>query len=103
MTMIKRLCALFLAVAFASALGCTGSRTEESTGEYATDGLITTKVKAALVNDATVKTSEVIVETYRGVVQLSGLMSSSNAMYQAVRVARGIEGVTGVTNDMRVK
>lgn len=103
MNLFKRLCALFLAVAFVSALGCAGSATQESTGEYFDDTLITTKVKAALVNDATVKATEVNVETFKGTVQLSGFVSSHAAMHQAVRLTSGIRGVTSVKNDMRVK
>lgn len=103
MTLIKRLFAVFLAVAFVSALGCAGSATQESTGEYVSDSWITTKVKTALVDDPLVKATEVNVETFKGVVQLSGFIGSNAAMYQAIRVARSVKGVTSVTNDMRIK
>ena len=99
----KRLFASFLAIVFVSVLGCAGSPTQESTGEYITDSWITTKVKAALVEDQLVKATEVNVETFKGAVQLSGFVSSNTAMNQAVQVARGIQGVTSVKNDMRVK
>ena len=103
MTSLKRLAVVFLAAVFVSILGCAGSPTKEGTGEYLTDTWITTKVKAALVNDPSVKAREVNVETFKGVVQLSGFVSSQAAMDQAVRITRGIEGVTSVRNDMRVK
>ena len=103
MKQFKRLSALFLAIVFASLLGCAGSPTQESTGEYITDSWITTKVKAALVDDPQVKATEVNVETFKGVVQLSGFVGSNAAMNEAVRIARGIKGVTSVKNDMRVK
>jgi hyperosmotically inducible protein len=103
MKQLKRIATFILALAFVSVLGCAGSAKQESTGEYFTDSWITTKVKAALVNDPQVKATEVNVETFKGVVQLSGFVSSSTAMYQAVRVARGIKGVTSVKNEMRVK
>ena len=103
MNQLKRLSALFLAIVFVSALGCAGSATQESTGEYVTDSWITTKVKTSLVEDPLVKATEVNVETFKGVVQLSGFVSSNAAMYQAIRVASGIKGVTSVRNDMRVK
>ena len=103
MKQFKRLSALFLAIVFASLLGCAGSPTQESTGEYFSDSWITTKVKAALVDDPMVKATEVNVETFKGVVQLSGFVGSSAAMNEAVRIARGIKGVTSVKNDMRVK
>jgi osmotically-inducible protein OsmY len=103
MTQLKRLSVFLLAIVFVSALGCAGSATKESTGEYVTDSWITTKVKAALVEDSQVKATEVNVETFKGVVQLSGFVSSNAAMQQAVRLARGIKGVTSVRNDMRIK
>jgi hyperosmotically inducible protein len=103
MNLYKRVFAVLLAIVFASALGCAGSATQESTGEYVTDSWITTKVKAALAEDPNVKATEVNVETFKGSVQLSGFVSTQAAMYQAVRVANGIKGVTSVRNDMRIK
>lgn len=103
MNHLKRISVLFFALVLASALGCAGSPTQESTGEYVTDTWITTKVKAALVDDPLVKATEVSVETFKGAVQLSGFLSSYAAMDQAVRVTRGIKGVNTVKNDMRVK
>ena len=103
MNQLKRFSAFFLAIVFLSALGCAGSPTQESTGEYVTDSWITTKVKAALTDDRQVKATEVNVETFKGVVQLSGFVNSDTAMYEAVRIARGIKGVTSVKNDMHVK
>jgi osmotically-inducible protein OsmY len=100
---LKRLSAFFLAIAFVSILGCAGTEKRSSTGEYITDSWITTKVKAALVQDPVVKATEVNVETFKGTVQLSGFVSSEAAKSQAVVVTRGIEGVTGVKNDMRIK
>ncbi len=103
MKQFQRLSILILALVFVSVLGCAGSPTHESTGEYVTDSWITTKVKAALVEDQQVKATEVNVETFKGAVQLSGFVSSNAAMNQAVYVARGIQGVTSVKNDMRIK
>ena len=103
MNQFKRLMAVLLAALMVGVAGCAGSPTQESTGEYVTDSWITTKVKASLAEDPQVKATEVNVETFKGVVQLSGFVSSSAAMYQAVRVANGIKGVTSVKNDMRVK
>jgi len=100
---LKRVSAVMLAIAFASVLGCAGTDKKESTGEYVTDSWITTKVKAALVKDPVVKATEVNVETFKGTVQLSGFVTSDAARVQAVQVTRGIEGVTGVKNDMRIK
>jgi BON domain len=103
MTQLKRLSAFLLALAFASVLGCAGSTTTESTGEYFDDTWITTKVKSALIEDPQVKSAEINVETFKGVVQLSGFVSSNAAMQQAVKVAKGVQGVSSVKNDMRIK
>lgn len=103
MNTLKQASTFFLAIAFVSILGCAGTATRESTGEYVTDSWITTKVKAALVEDPLVKATEVNVETYKGTVQLSGFVSSDAARSQAIVVTRGIKGVTGVKNDMRIK
>ena len=65
--------------------------------------MITTKVKAAIFDDATLKVGEVNVETFKGVVQLSGFVSSQTAMSKAVEVARHVKGVKSVKNDMRIK
>lgn len=103
MNQLKRFFAITLAVMFVSVLGCAGSPKQESTGEIITDSWITAKVKATLVEDPLVKAREVNVETFKGVVQLSGFVSSAAAMNQAVRLTRGIKGVTSVRNDMRLK
>jgi len=103
MQQFKRLSVLILALVFASVLGCAGGPKQESTGEYMSDSWITTKVKAALASDKQVKSTEVNVETFKGAVQLSGFVSSNEAMNQAVVVARGIQGVTSVKNDMRLR
>ena len=103
MNQIKRISFVFLAALMLAVVGCTGTATHESTGEYVTDSWITTKVKAALVDDPSVKATEVNVETFKGRVQLSGFVSSQTAMNEAVRITRGIKGVTEVKNDMRVK
>jgi osmotically-inducible protein OsmY len=103
MNQLKRFSAFFLAFTLVTVLGCMSTPTQEGTGEYVTDSWITTKVKAALVDDPLVKAREVNVETFKGAVQLSGFVSSESAMHQAVRVARSIKGVNSVKNDMRIK
>ena len=103
MNLLKLSSSVFLAIVFASALGCAGSVTQESPGEYVTDSWITTKVKASLAEDPQVKATEVNVETFKGVVQLSGFVGSSSAMYRAVGIANGIKGVSSVKNDIRIK
>ena len=103
MKQFKHLSVVFLALAFATVLGCAGGPQKESTGEYVTDSWITRNVKAALVDDPAVRATEVNVETFKGRVQLSGFVSSDAAMSQAVHVAQGIKGVTSVQNDMRLR
>lgn len=99
----KTLSAAFLAIALVSAAGCASTNKQEGTGQYIDDTVITTKVKAALFNDPTTKASEINVETFKGEVQLSGFVISQAAATQAVALARGVNGVRSVRNDMRLK
>ena len=67
------------------------------------DTVITSKVKAAIFSDPSLKSAEINVETFKGVVQLSGFVNSREDINQAVQVARGVPGVVSVKNDMRLK
>ena len=91
------------AVLLASMLGCAGTSTKEGTGEYIDDTVITTKVKAAIFNEPSLKSAEINVETFKGAVQLSGFVSSPANINRAVEITRGVSGVTSVRNDMRLK
>jgi hyperosmotically inducible protein len=95
--------ALFLAVSLASMAGCAATPQHEGTGEYVDDSVLTTKVKAAILEDPTLKVAEINVETFKGTVQLSGFVASQAAADKAVQVARSIRGVKAVKNDMRIK
>lgn len=75
----------------------------ESAGAYVDDAVITTKVKAAVLEEPSLKSAEINVETNKGIVQLSGFVSSRAAIDKAVVVARSVKGVTSVKNDMTVK
>ena len=99
----KYLSALFMAVMLITAVGCASTSKQEGTGEYVDDTVITTKVKAAVMNEPTLKSAEINVETFKGVVQLSGFVSSQAAATKAVEVARSVSGVKSVRNDMRMK
>jgi len=99
----KYLSALFLAVTVLSFMGCASTSKQESTGQYMDDSVITTKVKAAIFNEPDLKSAEINVETFKGVVQLSGFVSSQAAINKAVQVTRAVGGVKSVKNDMRVK
>ncbi len=99
----KFLSAFMIVMAMLTVTACQSTSKQESTGEYIDDSVITTKVKAALVHDKTVKASEVNVETFKGVVQLSGFVSESEDIAKAVKIAREVNGVVSVKNDIRVK
>jgi osmotically-inducible protein OsmY len=92
-----------LTMALAVAWGCGSTATKEGTGEYVDDSVITTKVKTAIFNDSSLKVNEINVETFKGVVQLSGFVKSQADIDKAVQVARGVAGVKSVKNDMRLK
>jgi len=83
--------------------GCASTHKHESTGEYIDDSVITTKVKAALFDELTLRSFRIDVKTYRGVVQLSGFVDSQDSVKKAGDVARGIKGVASVSNDLIVK
>ncbi|MDP2171399.1 MAG: BON domain-containing protein [Rhodocyclaceae bacterium] len=99
----KYLSALFLAFTLVFVVGCASTSTQEGTGEFVDDSVITTKVKAAIFNEPTLKVAEINVETFKGIVQLSGFVSSSTAASKAVDLARSVKGVKSVKNDMRIK
>ena len=103
MTLLNRFATLSLAILLSFLLGCAGSPTTEGTGEYIDDTVITTKVKAAIFDEPTLKSAEINVETFKGTVQLTGFVSSRAAIDKAVEITRGVPGVTSVRNDMRLK
>ena len=91
---------LMLMVAF---VACASTRTQESTGEYVDDSVITTKVKALLAEDDFLKSFEIGVETFKGTVQLSGFVDSQKAIDKAVEITRSVKGVKSVKNNLTVK
>jgi osmotically-inducible protein OsmY len=99
----KYLSPLFVAVALVSVVGCASTPKQEGTGEYVDDTVITGKVKSAILNEPTLKVAEINVETFKGIVQLSGFVSSQAAATKAVEVTRTVGGVKSVKNDMRIK
>lgn len=86
-----------------SVVGCSSTPKQEGTGEYVDSAVITTKVKAAIFNEPSLKSLEIKVDTFKGVVQLSGFVNSQADINKAVEVARSVNGVVSVKNDMRVK
>ena len=91
------------ALIIATTLGCASTAHQEGTGEYVDDTVITGKVKTAILAEPTLKSAEINVETFKGIVQLSGFVSSQALEDRAVAVARGVGGVKSVKNDMRLK
>ena len=87
----------------AAFLGCASTPTKESTGEYVDDSTITTKVKAAILEDPGLKVFQINVETFKGTVQLSGFVDSAQNVNRAGEVARSVKGVKSVKNNLVVK
>ena len=102
--MTKSLKTMLLIAAFSVGLGgCASTPTQESTGEYIDDTTITAKVKAKFVEDKEVSAAAINVETFKGVVQLSGFANSRHEADKATEIARKTKGVKSVKNDIRLK
>ncbi|MFC6379619.1 BON domain-containing protein [Tatumella terrea] len=95
--------AVMASVVALSLAACAPTPTKEGTGGYIDDTVITTKVKAKLLDTKELKSTEINVETFKGRVQLSGFVSSPQVASRAVEVARRIPGVTSVVNNMQIK
>ncbi|GAC1611414.1 MAG: BON domain-containing protein [Aquirhabdus sp.] len=100
---ITSISTLIAALMLTTIVGCAATPKHESTGQYVDDTVITAAVKASILNEPTLKVAEINVETYKGIVQLSGFVRSEDNIATAVRLARGVKGVTSVKNDMRLK
>jgi len=90
-------------VLIASVAGCAGGKTYESTGEYFDNSVLTAKVKATILGDSRLKMMQIDVDSYKGVVLLSGFVDSAAAAQRAVDVVRKIKGVKSVNNSLVVK
>jgi len=94
---------LILIVFVAALAACASTSQKSSTGEYVDDAVITTKVKSLLAADDFLKSFQISVETYKGVVQLSGFVNSQAAVDKAVKIAKSVQGIKSVKNDLIVK
>ncbi|MBU0590168.1 MAG: BON domain-containing protein [Gammaproteobacteria bacterium] len=103
MKSLKYITTLLAAVALTVLVGCASSAKQESTGQYVDDSVITTKTKAAIFNEPSLKSAEINVETFKGAVQLSGFVSSQADINKALELTRSVNGVTSIKNDMRLK
>ena len=126
MTLRYRLTAFLSAILLLSLPGCAATPTAEQTGKSATqppkellpadastpkqeqmaesvdDAAITAKVKEAILNEPSLHTEKISVETSKGMVQLSGFASTIFAMAKAIEIARSIKGVIAVKDEMRL-
>lgn len=87
----------------ASFAGCASTSKQESTGQYIDNSVITTKVKTAIFKEPSLKSLQIDVKSFKGEVQLSGFVDSVQSVTKAGEVARGVEGVVMVKNDLVVK
>jgi hyperosmotically inducible periplasmic protein len=83
--------------------GCAGDRYNRSTGEYIDDKALTTRVSSALSDNAEYKFGDVVVNVFRGTVQLSGFVNTSDQKSRAAEVARSVNGVRDVVNNITIK
>jgi osmotically-inducible protein OsmY len=103
MTFLSITAALLATLFLGTVTGCASTASQDSAGQYLDDSAITAGVKAAILNDLSLKVAEINVETYQGVVQLSGFVSSADNVATASSVARTVKGVKSVKNDLRLK
>jgi hyperosmotically inducible protein len=92
-----------LLMLIAALMACASTSKQEGAGEYVDDSVITTEVKSLLAADDFLKSFEITVETYKGIVQLSGFVDSQKAIDKAGEIASGVKGVKSVKNNLNVK
>ena len=98
--------AALAAIAAAGLSACASKQpeTKRTTGEFTSDAALTAKVKSAIATDVGARTAAAInIETYRGVVQLTGFVNSREQAAKAEAAAKKVEGVRSVKNDVRIK
>jgi osmotically-inducible protein OsmY len=104
MSIKKRLIAFILStLVLAPLITYSSGAISENAAAYTDDAVITTEVKAALLHTAGLKSTEITVETYKGIVKLSGFIDSKSEIEKAVDVTRHVKGVKSVENDLSVK
>ena len=103
MNVRKTLAAAVAVLGLAGAAQAMADDSKRSVGEYTDDKLMVSKVKSALISDKTADASEINVEVYKGVVQLNGFVDNAKESAQAEAVAKGVEGVKGVQNNLMIK
>lgn len=86
-----------------SMAACSSMGAKESTGEYIDDSVISSQVRAKLLDDKDLNITQIDVETFKGVVQLSGFVDNAAAKNRASSVAASVGGVKQVRNNLIVK
>ncbi len=97
------LTAIVTAVALLTATGCAVTRGQETVGAYVDDTTITTQVKARYVESRDVAATSIRVETLNGTVMISGFAKNAMEKSEAERIARNVNGVRSVRNDIVVR
>jgi osmotically-inducible protein OsmY len=92
-----------MSVTLMSSVACASTSGQEGPGEYIDDSVITTRVKAAIINDNKLKVREISVRTTKGVVRLRGYLGSRADVDEAVKVTLAVDGVKSVKNELVVK
>ena len=100
--MNKTLAALIAGAAMLGTAACSATRTQRAPGEHIDDATLLTSVKAALVQNPVTEAGEINVDVNRGVVKLSGFVDTPKEKSAAADVARGVDGVQSVQNDIAV-
>jgi hyperosmotically inducible periplasmic protein len=102
---MKRLhvAAVVAALGLLGAIAAQAEESKRSFGQYTDDKVLVGKVKSALISDETADADEINVEVYKGVVQLNGFVDNEKEKAQAETVAKAVEGVKGVENNLAIK
>ncbi|MBF0362355.1 MAG: BON domain-containing protein [Oligoflexia bacterium] len=94
---------ILLCTLLVTLVGCGSTSTSESTGQYVDDSVITAKIKANLAEDKIVHYFQISVETYKGVVQLSGFVNTKEQVERAGEITSKVAGVIKVKNNLIIK
>jgi osmotically-inducible protein OsmY len=97
------LLAIMIGVSALTMTACAVHRDQSTAGEYVDDSVITAKIKTKFVESKAVEASAIEVETLKGTVQLSGFAKSADEKATAEKLAKSVEGVKSVKNDVIVK
>jgi osmotically-inducible protein OsmY len=97
------LIAAMTVLALLTTAGCAVTRGQETVGSYIDDTTITTQIKARFVDNKAVDATAISVETLKGTVMLSGFAKSSTERSTAETIARGVNGVKSIKNEIAVR